>query len=68
MLTAQRIEELSQRQGARKIAVENFLSTLHGLTMTEAMMNLELDARLYGWKEPTISAISRGIGEFFNQA
>ncbi len=43
---------------ARKIAVENFTYGREGkgLTMADAM-NLEYDAKCYGWKPDTIKAI-----------
>ncbi len=43
---------------ARKIAVENFTAGKEGkgLTMADSM-NLDMDARAYGWKPDTIKAI-----------
>lgn len=43
---------------ARRIAVENFTIGKEGKGMSIAdSMNLEMDARLYGWKPDTIKAI-----------
>ena len=43
---------------ARKIAVENFTYGREGKGMTMAdSLNLEMDARAYGWKADTIKAI-----------
>lgn len=43
---------------ARRIAVENFTAGREGKGMTMAdSMNLEMDARSYGWKPDTIKAI-----------
>jgi len=43
---------------ARRIAVENFTYGLEGKGMSfEVAMNLDADARCYGWKADTIKAI-----------
>lgn len=43
---------------ARKIAVENFTAGREGKGMSIAdSMNLEMDARAYGWKTDTVKAI-----------
>ena len=49
----------------RKVAVENFLTSIGGLTRQEALLNLEMDARLYNWNTPTKTAIIRGINDRF---
>jgi hypothetical protein len=49
------------RPGVRRIAVENFLSTLGELSFVEALGNLTLDAGLYRWNEATCKAIYDGI-------
>jgi len=41
---------------ARRIAVSNFTMGYNSLSM-EASMNLEMDARSYGWNAHTINAI-----------
>ena len=41
---------------ARRIAVSNFTMGYDSLSM-EASMNLEMDARSYGWNAHTINAI-----------
>lgn len=61
MLTPEKINELSNRKGVRSIAVQNFLTSLNGLTYQEAIGNLEIDRRLYGWNIITFSAIREGI-------
>lgn len=60
LLDAQ-IAMLAGRSKVRKIAVENFLSSMGGLTREEARGNLYLDAVLYRWNAPTIEAIAKGI-------
>lgn len=67
MLTETQIQSLARRQGVRRIAVENFLSTLSGLTQMEARANLALDARSYKWNGPTQQAIRRGIEIFYSR-
>lgn len=49
---------LAKYPKARKIAVENFTMGKIGKGMSMAdSMNLEMDARSYGWKPDTIKAI-----------
>lgn len=60
LLDAQ-ITMLAGRSKVRKIAVENFLSSMGGLTRDEALGNLYLDAGLYRWNSATIEAIRKGI-------
>ena len=62
-LTLQEIETLLQKyQGARRIAIENFLSTVaNNKYVFEANNNLKRDAILYGWNKQTVLAIREGI-------
>jgi hypothetical protein len=62
-LSAARIADLASREGVDLAAVENFLGTLDGLTQSEALANLELDAVAYGWNTATGRAIQQGIME-----
>lgn len=55
------VEMLAARKGVKRVAVENFLYTMDGLTHQEAIANMELDARLYGWNAATKRAICDGI-------
>lgn len=49
---------LAKYPKARRIAVENFTRGKEGCGMSMAdSMNLEMDARAYGWKPDTIKAI-----------
>lgn len=64
-LAPERIEELASGPKVKRIAVENFLSTLGGMTIQEAKGNLELDARSYRWNVETYGAIWTGILEAF---
>lgn len=66
-LPVARIMELSSWEGAKTIAVENFLSTLSGMTQDEAIGNLVLDAKSYRWNTITVRAIEQGIREFFRR-
>ena len=59
-LTRDEISKLAAREGVRPIAVENFLGTM-GTDASNARANLQLDARLYGWKTATVKAIRDGI-------
>lgn len=67
MLTATRIEELAAQPYVRRVAVENFLSSLEGLDYQGARANLELDAASYGWNEETVGAIWQGILDNFKE-
>jgi len=61
-LTMEEIEKLATRPGVRKIAVENFLMTVHHNTAVHAALyNLVMDAKLYGWNRATVNAILAGI-------
>jgi hypothetical protein len=61
-LTSSEIENLAATPGAKRIAVENFLSTVHyNPTLTCALRNLNMDAELYKWKSETVKAIKTGI-------
>jgi len=56
------INKLASRKGVRRVAVENFLMTVHyNKTSSIAIANLRLDARLYKWNDETVRAISDGI-------
>lgn len=67
-LTADVIEEYAARPGARRLAVENFLMTVHNNpTQHDALMNLSMDARLYGWSDETVKAIGYGIFRAFQE-
>lgn len=65
MLTPDRIQQLSGRTGVRKLAVQNFLMTLRGMTEGQALLNLKQDATSYRWDSITQKAIREGIAEFF---
>ena len=62
-LTAQEIEALLQKyQGARRIAIENFLMTCaNNMYAFEANNNLKRDTILYSWNKQTVLAIREGI-------
>jgi hypothetical protein len=67
MLTNKKIEELSLREGVKKIAVENFLYSINSnLNADNAYSNLDYDAFLYNWNIATVNAISEGIIEYFD--
>jgi hypothetical protein len=59
------IEKFAGRGGVKRVAVENFLSSLAGSTRAEALGNLRQDARDYRWNAPTTAAISDGIKAVF---
>lgn len=58
-----RIVQLVEQEGVDSDAAFNFLASMDGLTQSEALANLELDARAYGWNTPTCRAIQLGIME-----
>jgi hypothetical protein len=59
-LTNPEIEKLASQTGVRRIAVENFLSSM-GNDSSQARANLRLDGRSYGWNVETRKAIETGI-------
>ncbi len=68
MLTAEKIQELANRKGVRRIAVENFLGTLGcERSAFAATQNLYQDARDYKWNAATQTAIRRGIDLFYKK-
>ena len=61
-LTMEEIKKLAARPGVKKIAVENFLMTIHhNPSIQAALENLALDAKLYRWNRATVKAILTGI-------
>ena len=67
MLTSIQIEKFASAKDANKKAVENFLITLNGSTMQDALANLDSDAKSYKWKAPTKNAIRKGILAHFKK-
>ena len=65
MLTPERIEKLANRKNVKKIAVENFLSSLGGSNLFDALSNLKMDSKMYKWNAATVNAIQTGIMENF---
>lgn len=59
-LTNEEIAQFASGAGVKKIAVENFLSTM-GENRYVAQQNMALDARLYKWNAATKNAIMKGI-------
>ena len=58
----ERIEKLANRPNVKSIPVWNFLGTAHHCgTLPDALMNLDMDARLYRWNKETIQAIKDGL-------
>ena len=66
MLTPDQITELATGKNVKRVAVENFLSSLGGMTYQEAVGNCEMDARSYGWNHETSGAIREGLVEHFH--
>jgi hypothetical protein len=60
-LTREEIAKLANRKGVKKIAVENFLSSMGNVDSWVALQNLEYDTHLYKWNKATVRAIHRGI-------
>ncbi|RLC34072.1 MAG: hypothetical protein DRZ76_03375 [Candidatus Nealsonbacteria bacterium] len=61
-LTLEEIKTFATRRNVRKIAVENFLLSLHNNETTRtAYQNLMRDAKMYRWNKETIKAIQEGI-------
>lgn len=61
-LGTEEIHRFANRQGVKRIAVENFLMTVtNNDTINNAIANLAADAKVYNWNKPTIKAIADGI-------
>lgn len=61
-LTVEQIKRITRRyRSANKLAVENFLVTIDGLTPYEAYQNLAYDSFMYHWNKGTVNAILFGI-------
>ena len=68
-LTLEEIAPLAARPCARKVAVENFLMTVHNNTnRQDALDNLLMDARAYRWNWITVDSIIKGINLAFGGA
>lgn len=71
-LTKEQLEKLASRKNVRRVAVENFLSSLpldeHGPygARGNAEANLSSDAQAYGWNSATVRAIRDGINQIFS--
>jgi hypothetical protein len=46
---------------------DSFLSTLNGLTEKEALHNLRLDTKLYGWTDDLHLYIRNGIHDYYSE-
>jgi hypothetical protein len=60
MITQEQIQKLSERKNVKKIAVENFLTTLTGDKSVD-YYNCQRDSKLYKWNAATVNAINKGI-------
>lgn len=61
-LKIEEIEKISKQEDIKKIAVENFLMSVHNnQNAMIAIMNLDKDSKLYNWNDATIYAIKEGI-------
>lgn len=69
MISAVEIDALASRPGVRRLAVENFLSTLDhpGARLGDALANLVADAQAYRWDAATVEAIRDGIHRHFQR-
>ena len=67
-LELDQIKKYSCRTGVRKVAVENFLSTIDTERDTPigCMMNCHMDEALYNWHRATVMAIEAGIRDLFS--
>ena len=65
MLTDEQLEELASRKGVRRIAIENFLTSLGGMSKSDAIANMKMDAKLYKWNGATQRALREGITKYF---
>ena len=59
-LNKDEITTFANRNGAKKIAVENFLMSM-GTNEICALFNMDSDRTLYSWNRETVDAIESGI-------
>lgn len=61
-LTPSEIEKFASVKGVKRIAVENFLSSIdNDIGVMGNTMNAQMDARMYKWNTVTIRTIEAGI-------
>lgn len=61
-LTDQEIERLANRDGAKSMAVKNFLKTVaEDNDLIDLVGDLGIDGKIYNWNKETIRAIMEGI-------
>ncbi len=62
------LEMLCRAPGVRRIAVENFLSSVDfSMPLHFHLANLKMDSKLYGWKDATILAIYCGLKKMYGE-
>lgn len=66
-LTTERIAKLATKKGCKPVAVSNFLGSLGDMKREDAFLNLEQDARSYGWNAATTGAIRTGLLEHYKR-
>ncbi len=64
-MTNETLTQPRTRRSIDRAAVDNFLSSLDGLTAVEAFGNARRDAKSYGWNAATQDAIASGITRHF---
>lgn len=61
-LTNAEIEKFAGLPRVKRIAVENFLSSVeYNKNKTDAILNMLADAKIYKWNTETVDAIREGI-------
>ena len=60
-LSADEIQNLSNRYGVKQLVVENFLLGIGGVSIEAAYKSLNSERKLNGWNRRTIKAVSDGI-------
>lgn len=55
------VKELTAYEVACRNAIVNFLGSLGDLTLDEALANVELDARSYGWPRETVRELASRV-------
>ena len=66
-LTDTEIVKLASRKGVRRMAVENFLGTADGGSLSNDSANLNMDAGMYGWNTATVTAIQIGLKKMYKE-
>ncbi len=62
------VAKFKSKPGFRETPVRNFLGSMGGMSKSDALGNLNADARSYNWKPSIVAAIKAGITAKFKNS